>query len=799
VVAGDIETLTGGSGDDTLTGDGDANTIDGGGGFDTLAGGTATAGADGADVFIGGVGRDRVSYANRTTPVFASIDGGALDGNDCPVTGPCEKDNIGLDVEALEGGSGNDTLIGDSDGNTLVGNGGDDELEGGTTDTDGSDVLSGGDGSDRVVYNYKTSPVVVTLGTGADGKGGCPSGAGCEDDVVPDDVEEVIGSQGADTLTGNASANELIGAAGDDVMSGGTGTGNDLGDRFLGQGDVDTVAYTGRTTPLLVTIDGTANDGATCPGAGCENDDVELDVENVTGGSSNDTITGDLDINRLDGAGGDDVLAGGGTGSTADGADQFIGGPGAHDRVTYGARTVPVTAVAAAGSFDGIGGCPSGAGCEQDSIASDTEDLTGGQEDDSLSGNSSSNVLDGQGGDDLLEGAQASSELDGADTFIGGTSGTAGGINGSTGDLVDYSRRDDDLVVSIGGGADGGTGENDDVRSTVERVTTGDGADRLTGDGAVNALIGGAGNDTIAGGAGAGPDGADVLQGGSGTGDTISYASRTDGLAITINGASPDGDQATTFEHATGGSGNDTITGTTSPNTLTGGLGSDNLNGLGGADRLEARDGVADTLDCGTEGDVAVVDFGTLDTFTGCEMIIAPAAPPPDPDPDPPVNPDPDPPVNPNPGGVIGSTSQGAGSDTPAAPAETGGGASGGSARTLSLGQTAATLTASRTGQLTVTVQAPAGTQGRLTIATAAKVKVGKGKKAKRKIVTLATARFRVGASGLVKVPVTLSASNRKLLASLKKVKSVVTATAPRLRAAKANLTIKAPKPRKRR
>jgi hypothetical protein len=64
--------------------------------------------------------------------------------------------------------------------------------------------------------------------------------------------------------------------------------------------------------------------------------------------------------------------------------------------------------------------------------------------------------------------------------------------------------------------------------------------------------------------------------------------------------------------------------------------------------------------------------------------------------------------------------------------------------------------------------------------------------------VTLAKARFRVGANGSVSVPLTVSASNRKLLAALKKIKSVVTAAASGQAPVTANVTIK-PAPKRRR
>jgi hypothetical protein len=86
----------------------------------------------------------------------------------------------------------------------------------------------------------------------------------------------------------------------------------------LGDGDagVDTVIYQ-RATPVSASIGDGANDGA--PG---EHDDVQADVENVTGGTGGDALTGDAGANRIDGGGGDDVITGGA------GPDTLIGGDG---------------------------------------------------------------------------------------------------------------------------------------------------------------------------------------------------------------------------------------------------------------------------------------------------------------------------------------------------------------------------------------------------------------------------------------------------------------------------------------
>ncbi len=85
--------------------------------------------------------------------------------------------------------------------------------------------------------------------------------------------------------------------------------------------------------------------------------------------------------------------------------------------------------------------------------------------------------------------------------------------------------------------------------------------------------------------------------------------------------------------------GADTITGTAAADVLNGGAGNDFLDGQGGADTFQAgagldlvhaRDGVADTGDCGSEEDTLVAD--ATDALTGCERIELPpvAAPKPD-------------------------------------------------------------------------------------------------------------------------------------------------------------------------
>jgi hypothetical protein len=192
---------------------------------------------------------------------------------------------------------------------------------------------------------------------------------------------------------------------------------------------------------------------------------------------------------------------------------------------------------------------------------------------------------------------------------------------------------------------------------------------------------------------------------------------------------------------------------------------------------------VADSVDCGNEGDVAITDATSVDTLLGCESVDAAAAPPPPDDPDPPANQGPRPPT----GSVPPS------SNPPQAGG--GGGGGGGASEPLSLDGLARTLTVSRAGRLAVTLRGEPGTTGRVTLATARKVKVG----TKRRKLTLGRATFRVGARGTVRLSLRVSPSNRRALKKLKRVSAVITATAAGQPAVTARVTVKPPKAKKRR
>jgi hypothetical protein len=226
-----------------------------------------------------------------------------------------------------------------------------------------------------------------------------------------------------------------------------------------------------------------------------------------------------------------------------------------------------------------------------------------------LEGGDGNDALLGGGGPDVLVGGA------GADTMSGG-----GGV-----DTVTYDDRAAPVVVAIDdAGGDGEAGENDDVRSDVERVVGGSGADTLVGNIGANALDGGPGDDLLDG--GVGPD---ALTGGDGV-DTVTYAGRGTPVAVRLNGLPDDGGAGeadnVSAEIVLGGSGADTLAGDGGANVLDGGAGDDVVDGGAGPDRLMggpgqdvvlARDGAADTVDCGGGLDFAATD--PVDAAAACE------------------------------------------------------------------------------------------------------------------------------------------------------------------------------------
>ena len=169
-----------------------------------------------------------------------------------------------------------------------------------------------------------TGAVVVDLGDGNDYLGSGVFGrvtaihGGLGNDTIHGGVDD-------DLIDGGAGTDTIDGRAGGDVIDGGEGP-----DLIVGNAGRDTVTYASRAGGVGVSLDAMANDGA--PGEG---DNVAVSVENLIGGSGDDSLTGGDAGNSIFGGAGADTLAGQGEGDMLEGGtgvDSYSGGAGV-DRI----------------------------------------------------------------------------------------------------------------------------------------------------------------------------------------------------------------------------------------------------------------------------------------------------------------------------------------------------------------------------------------------------------------------------------------------------------------------------------
>jgi Ca2+-binding RTX toxin-like protein len=186
-----IENIIGSAHNDWLIGNDGVNRIEGGAGNDHIegrAGDDVLAGGAGADWLDGGDGIDTADYSAFSGAVRVSLIAQVGYGADA------ENDRL-VNVENIIGSAHDDTLIGD---------GGDNRFEGGA----GADTIEGGGGGiDTAAYTRSNAGVVVDL-TAATGKGGDAEG----DRLAS--IENLVGSDHADVLTGDGGANRIDGGAG---------------------------------------------------------------------------------------------------------------------------------------------------------------------------------------------------------------------------------------------------------------------------------------------------------------------------------------------------------------------------------------------------------------------------------------------------------------------------------------------------------------------------------------------------------------------------------------------------------
>jgi Ca2+-binding RTX toxin-like protein len=270
------DTLTGGPGDDRLIPGAGNDTANAGPGDDNLSIFEPQTGNDGTDVLSGGDGRDFYDADSVQAGLTITLNDVADDGTGCPGAA-CENDNIHSDIEDIRSGQGNDTIVGTAAPNNIDAEGGNDNVDGGPGGdqiggADGNDTLNGGAGPDQIFdfggtdsFNggpgddllfpafaddgsdtmmggggYDTldssdeccSTVGIRVSLDGQPNDGIndPSSTAPKDNVMPD-LENLLGTGGADILIGSSRPNELDGNGGADVLVGGKGADGLIGDR----------------------------------------------------------------------------------------------------------------------------------------------------------------------------------------------------------------------------------------------------------------------------------------------------------------------------------------------------------------------------------------------------------------------------------------------------------------------------------------------------------------------------------------------------------------------------------------
>ena len=508
------DVLNGGDGNDNLSGGAAVDTLNGGAGNDTIAGGA------GNDVINAGTGSDVINYtigdnadavvggtspgvgpANTDVDTLNVIgtagsdtlnvvfDGTVLTGVENGTITEIERVNADLlagadtlsygtgttaavsvnlathsasgfttiaGIENVTGGGGADTLTGDALDNALTGGAGNDTLNGSL----GNDVLTGAGGSDTASYAGENAAMFIDLSTGSARRGSALNPV--EDTLIT--IENVIGGDGNDSITGSTGANRLVGGAGNDAIVGGGGS-----DTLIGGDGNDTFTYN-------------FGDGA----------------DSVDGGAGLDTlnIIGTVAANTLD------VIWNGASltsfeGGTLTSVEAVVNLGGGTDTLTYAGSTSAVSVNLSTGAASGF------------SSVTGVENVITGAGNDTLSGNAGNNQLNGGAGIDTLD-----LHLTTAGATITTTSATSAQIGTDTLSNIENfigSQGGDTITLNGGNNVIDGQGGNDTITGGTGADTMNGGADDDTFD--FNALnkSSGANVDTINGFQGAGVAGGDVI------------------------------------------------------------------------------------------------------------------------------------------------------------------------------------------------------------------------------------------------------------------------------------------------
>ena len=544
-----IENVVGSSHNDTFIGSSVANKFDGGGGAHNLV----NYSGDTADLTI-----------DLLTPGAAGIGGSAAG-------------DTYVNIQDLTGGSGNDTFVASLAANNFDGGGGtntvsyagsatgvkvdfyrgegkDGNAEGDTykniqsvigssfddiftADTNSVKFDGGAGGFDTVSYDRSLSGIIVDASRNVGGIETAP-----EDPLDPSslptysnsytNIDKFIGSAYADTFIASSHA-----------------------DNFDGLGGVDTVSYAADTAGVTVNLVTGLGTGGLAEG------DRLANIENVIGGSGNDTFVANDSANVFDGGLGSNTVDYSASTTGAVTVDLFhANGVGTSGGFAQGDKFINIqnvigttfddtfVASADANTFDGGGGNHNRVSYANDTVGV-TVDLfngTGSGVGSLAAGDRFINIQDATGGS-------------GNDTFI--ASNVANAFNGGAGsNTVSYEHSATGVTIDLVAGTGSGGFADGDSYINIQNVKGSTSDDLFIANSAANSFVGNGGNDTV------------------------SYIKATDGNGVTVDlnagigtGGYAEGDRYDGIRNATGTSYDDTFVASNLANTFDGGLGSNTV------------------------------------------------------------------------------------------------------------------------------------------------------------------------------------------------------------------------------
>jgi subtilisin family serine protease len=300
-----IDNVTGGDGNDILTGDGNSNVLLGMRGNDRLDGGL------GADVMDGFTGDDRFFVDNAGDQIIEGIG----QGNDRVLTSVNYTLTAGAEIELFttttSASTTNLNLTGNAFGQTIQGNLGNNRIDGGA----GVDIMQGFAGDDRYYVDAVGDQVIEVVGQGNDTVLASVSYILAAGQSIETMTTTNTAGTGAINLTGNAFDQTIRGNNGSNALNGLGG--NDVFDGLFG----DDRYYVDSNSDVVIEAVGRGNDrilasasysmttGVSVETLSTQNAVGTLGIK-LYGNEFAQTVQGNFGANTLNGRGGADILTG---------------------------------------------------------------------------------------------------------------------------------------------------------------------------------------------------------------------------------------------------------------------------------------------------------------------------------------------------------------------------------------------------------------------------------------------------------------------------------------------------------